>query len=480
MVIVFPIIPWGFLFQRPQQLALRLGKNGELVLYLAPTAEARPEIIKLPWSRNSYAERFAPGVFHYWITISRPFDVHREEFDEKLLNEMAAELSLMLEATKIETPCYLVQHPVWTVLVEKVSKLHPGRIVYDCMDEHSGFQETLPQALADEERLFRLADSVVVTSEALLTKAQAKGARDTALIRNGCDYDFFSAHPRQAFSLPFVPQGCVFGYYGSIQGWFDFELLCEAARLRSQDSFILVGHKDPDLAVRHNCPSNVHLLDAVPYNELPALLALFDVCLIPFKKTPLTIATNPVKIYEYFAAGKPVVSVRLPELETYKDLSYLYSSKDEFLQALNAAAQEKKDSDLIARRKHEAKLNSWDERALCFSGVINHSPELLQTLSAVRSAALFYEYELQARNNTWRSDRDKIIADHQAEIKKVTGEWAELLENKERSWQVSSKTKVSGYKDKIKTIKHKCKSLPGVTYLLQARNALRSIRSRRG
>jgi hypothetical protein len=370
------------------------------------------------------------------------------------------------------------------------------------MDEHSGFEETSPQTLADEELLFQLADAVVTTSEALLAKAKAKGARETTLIRNGCDYDFFSAQPRQAFSLPFVPQGRIFGYYGSIREWFDFELLYEAARLRAEDSFILVGNKNQDPAFKHNCPSNVHLLDAAPYEELPALLALFDVCLIPFKKTPLTMATNPVKIYEYFATGKPVVSVRLPELETYKDLSYLYSSKDEFLQALDAAAQEKKDSELIAKRKHEAKLNSWDKRALCFSGVLNPSPELLQTLTAARCATVFYEYELQAREETWRSDRDRMIADYQAEIEKVAREWAGLLENREKSWQVSRDellsefetklenlraehqqelaAKVLGHQDEIETIRRNYESLPGLSYLLQARDALRSLRCRRG
>jgi len=108
--------------------------------------------------------------------------------------------------------------------------------------------------------------------------------------------------------------------------------------------------------------ANVHLLGEKPYAELPGYFAYFDVCTIPFKIVPLTLATNPVKFYEYLSAGKPVVSIDLPELAIYSDDCYLAHNGKEFVAQLEAAMAQKDDPEKIARRIALAKDNSWDAR----------------------------------------------------------------------------------------------------------------------
>jgi glycosyltransferase involved in cell wall biosynthesis len=86
--------------------------------------------------------------------------------------------------------------------------------------------------------------------------------------------------------------------------------------------------------------ANVRLTGEKPYAELPQWLAGFDVCLIPFRITELTLATNPVKAYEYLSAGKPVVSVGLPELQQFGDLVYRAQDSDDFIAQVSRALAE--------------------------------------------------------------------------------------------------------------------------------------------
>ncbi len=68
---------------------------------------------------------------------------------------------------------------------------------------------------------------------------------------------------------------------------------------------------------------NIALTGEKPYAELPSLIADWHCCIIPFRHTPLTAATNPVKVYEMLAAAKPVVSVGLPELAPMSEAGLL-------------------------------------------------------------------------------------------------------------------------------------------------------------
>ena len=115
---------------------------------------------------------------------------------------------------------------------------------------------------------------------------------------------------------------------------------------------------------------NVHLIGEIPYPELPGYLADFDVCTIPFKVIPLTIATNPVKFYEYLSASKPVVSTQLPELNQYREFCHLAKDKYQFLDQLDNALSHKLSPEEVARRLDLAKRNSWDTRV---DSILNQS-----------------------------------------------------------------------------------------------------------
>src|SRR5262249_53405777 len=122
----------------------------------------------------------------------------------------------------------------------------------------------------------------------------------------------------------------VVGYYGAIAEWFDSDLVADLAERRPDWRFILVGSTFTADLRRLARLENVDLVGEVPYGQVPRWLSLFDVTILPFRRNALTEATNPVKAYEILAAGKPLVSVPLPEMVRLAPLIRLASSAGEF------------------------------------------------------------------------------------------------------------------------------------------------------
>ena len=161
------------------------------------------------------------------------------------------------------------------------------------------------------------------------------------------------------------------GYYGAISEWFDQELVEHAAKTLSHCSFVLIGGNDAGVGLaRIEKLPNVRLLGEKPYAELPKYLHAFDVCIIPFKLGKLMEATNPVKFYEYISAGKPVVSVMLPELFPYREHLYLADSKEDFVAKISLALQER-DAGARQKRIQLAKANTWENRYQDFRAALD-------------------------------------------------------------------------------------------------------------
>ena len=174
------------------------------------------------------------------------------------------------------------------------------------------------------------------------------------MIRNACDYEHFAAAPEVRHPRPVV------GYYGAISDWFDSPLVAALARRCADLDFVLVGSTyGADLRELSRLP-NVRLIGERPYAEIPGWLGSFDVTIIPFRRTPLTEATNPVKAYEIFAAGKPLVAVDLPELREFDSLVRFASDPEGFEREIRAALAE--DPSAAERRREFARRHTWERR----------------------------------------------------------------------------------------------------------------------
>jgi GT2 family glycosyltransferase/glycosyltransferase involved in cell wall biosynthesis len=361
--VFFGVIDWHFRHQRPQQLALALARAGRRVFYVSVNFvdSAQP---------GFELERLDPNLplFQVFFNLPGPHSVYEGPPSEGTLDALRAGQLALWERAHIRQAVHVVQHPYWFALA---AFLPPARLVYDCMDFHAGFDNTGDAHAGTEERLIALADLTIVTSDYLADHAQRLGARQVSMIRNAAEFEHFqsaAAKPEQAGSTPGVRRP-VLGYYGAIAEWFDPALVARLSDAFPQVDIVLIGADTAGVGQRLAGCTNVTLTGEKPYAELPRWLAGFDICLIPFRITELTLATNPVKAYEYLSAGKPVVSVDLPELQSFGDLVYRAQDADDFIAQVSRALDEAADdesprvADLRQRRTAFASGQTWARRA---------------------------------------------------------------------------------------------------------------------
>ena len=319
-VFVFAIIDWHFRIQRPQHLSRELARSGHRVFFLsnhfADVAEPGFQFEQLDERGRLFQIRLhAQGSPAVYFAPPAPHDAAN----------LHASLSGLLLEVQPTRSIALVEHPYWW---DCARRLPNGTVVYDCMDHHEGFGG-MPDALLEIERAARRDADVLVTTSDWLRDRFLQERRRIELIRNACEFDRFAARPSKVWK---DPEGrLVVGYYGAIAEWVDVELLDALATALPEVCFRLVGNDTARAqeALAHH--RNVQFTGERRSPELTYHLYAFDVCLLPFRVVPLTLATNPVELYEYLAAGRTVVAVDLPEMRQFEDLVLVAKDHTDFV-----------------------------------------------------------------------------------------------------------------------------------------------------
>lgn len=225
---------------------------------------------------------------------------------------------------------------VWSYVptaADVVARIDAGGVLYHCIDDYGEFEAAPRAAIAElETRMCGLADLTVVSSRQLFARLRDR-ARAIAYVPHGVDLQVFAPAPVAAApqELERLPRP-IAGFVGRLANWIDLDLVEQCARSLPSWSFVLVGPTNRPLD-RLTALPNVRWLGAKPYAEIPRYLAHFDVCLAPFASSALVESINPLKVHEYLAAGRPVVSTPLPELEPLRDVVRIAAAGD-FAQAL--------------------------------------------------------------------------------------------------------------------------------------------------
>ena len=356
-IIVWGVIDWHFRIQRPQHLARELAARGHRVFYISPRFVRRkqpgftPE--RIDGDGEIYNIRFhLPG--QTWIYHGEPEGAVAEHIRECLAQ--------MLRWADVGRALSRIDHPAWRGMALVTPN---SQICYDCMDNHQGFANTCASLITVEDELLDQADLVTATSAQLYNSVHGRKSA-TALIRNACEFDHFAEPPDDVYVDPDGRR--IIGYYGAIADWFDQDLVRSLARQYPDVTILLVGADTADvLSSLSDCPT-VRGIGEVSYDELPRYFHAMDVCTIPFELNELTLATNPVKIYEYLSAGKPVVTTDLPELRepTLDQLIYRTTSQEDFCEAIGRALAESVDDDIRQERRDYAAGQTWSARAGVF------------------------------------------------------------------------------------------------------------------
>jgi GT2 family glycosyltransferase/glycosyltransferase involved in cell wall biosynthesis len=323
-------IDWSYRHQRPQNLAESLAKSGYQVVYINPTIEyglgSKDEItttqvngVLVSTIRSTYrGKRFYIGV---------------EGFPNLLAEGIAKLVEELITNKFYSSAIIVVGQPSWWPLVER---MQGNQVLFDCMDLHAGFELIDPLNVVHEKSLDITADNIVVTSDFLQNSKsiQLRGAKSVAVIRNGVDSFHFTSDAKPGTEV-------VVGYFGALAEWFDIDLVKHLVETKPRVSFEFIGHiSNPDIFNRLEKYPNVSFLGEVPNKDLPALVRTWKVGLIPFKLSPLILATNPVKMYEYASMGIPIVATQIPEVEHASrqiDGVFVSNSYEEFVQKVDLA-----------------------------------------------------------------------------------------------------------------------------------------------
>jgi glycosyltransferase involved in cell wall biosynthesis len=281
-----------------------------------PRAEDRPPVALflnanyIVWERMKQrphhlaSQLAARGLETFWVNATG-----RRESPRPNLHLIDPEDDLYLE-----NPLVVLYYPFDEEVIGQIERqCKDPMLVYDVLDSieiHPG-----QRAQDNHERLLDRADMVVASSRALYDLLKDRRP-DTVYVPNGVDRDHFAtAAPReQAADLARLPRP-VIGYYGALAEWFDYDLLRRAAVARPRYQFVLIGPAtQPDELDGLLRLPNVRHLGEKSYEELPGYVSAFDVGILTFRQYEVTRCVRPLKVLEYLAAGKPVVSTRLPDM----------------------------------------------------------------------------------------------------------------------------------------------------------------------
>lgn len=350
--IIWGVIDWHFRHQRPQQIAQALAEEGDRVFYvssnLLESKSAGFSIEQLDKNGRLFqinlCVKSLTVIYHHAPTA---------DFSRQLLDSVG-ELLLWANTQKIIN---VVQHPFWSPIAQQIPN---SQLVYDCMDHHEGFANTGKEIIALEHELFRNADLTVTTS-GFLDDIVAKHTPRREIIRNAGEYEYFAAVPADIYRDPKGRK--IIGYYGAIAEWFDIELVRLLSQRFSDCLILLIGADTVNAKAQLKSQSNIVFVGEVPYQKLTHYLYAFDVCLLPFKVIPLILATNPVKVYEYLGAGKPVVAVDVPEIKQFGDLVRVGKDHEHFAGEVADLLAEAPSEINIAERRAFAEQQTWHHRA---------------------------------------------------------------------------------------------------------------------
>lgn len=336
------------LFQRPQHIANNLAKNNSLVLYEVTTMTDRVKTIK-KLSNNLYLVNY----------------------NNILLNRI-----LMQELAKSQKPKYVQLYSTdWKLSVENIKNyIAKGfKFIYEYIDDISpelAGTKNLPQNIIDKYEFAMSNDEVIVVTTADLLKkdvVEHRGEKNLVVSSNGVDYDFFQSFDEDyefedEFKEILEKGKPIVCYYGALAKWFDYELIKKIGET-DKYSVVLFGIKyDESFDENLKDEKNIYFLGARDYKVLKNYARKCDILTIPFKINNITRATSPVKVFEYMALNKPIVTTDMNECRKYKSI-LIGKDHQSFIDMLDKALKSAYDKNYIAVLDKEAKENDWYMKA---------------------------------------------------------------------------------------------------------------------
>lgn len=356
-LLYFTHVPWSWIKQRPQFIAEKLSQSVELTYAEGKSLKSVFKRSTRCYNANSVRKIGYLRVPRYNPIISKSYKIL------DFLNLVFLKLSINLNlyeyvwVTSIES-----YHRIAGILPQKV------KLIYDCMDDELEFPQVCNNIKAREilseyeKELVSRADVIICSAENL--KQQIINRTDTKkvihVINNAAVYPIIGQNLEFRNNFIFDADKQSMLYIGTIAKWFDFDTVITLLDNDSNLVCYLVGPLETTLP---NHERLIHL-GKCTHTEIWGIMKQADILLMPFVLNPLIESVNPVKLYEYIWAEKPIIATRYGESMKFDDYCFLYSSKHEVLDIYKTLKYNRfspKQSSM-ALIKQFVENNTWDSR----------------------------------------------------------------------------------------------------------------------
>ncbi len=388
-IICFAPDPWEGLWRNRHQIMTRLARYNTVIYveprrYLGETyRQLRARRLRLADLRKPLLEPVnigspvqtagACGLWRYHDPYYAPFAGRRS----------GGRLTAALRRRAFRAALHRlgVRQPILWLLrpfhADQIGLYEEKLVVYHITDAYSEFPLVTDKTAfcRDEEALLHRADVVIVTSPGLLASKLPHNPH-TYLVPNAVDYSGFQAalaDPNRRLVAADAIARPHIGYVGALNEKIAFDLLEHVARARPGWQLLLVGALDltahPDKADALRRLSNVHWLGRLPASQVPDAIASMDVCLLPYERNAWTANIDSLKLYEYLACGKPVVSTDVPAARAFESVVRIAAERTTFITAIETALTDNAPN-VIAARQAVAAGNTWDMRVAQIEGLL--------------------------------------------------------------------------------------------------------------
>ena len=340
------------LFQRPQHIAKNLSDENCLVFYEVTTMTDKVKDLK-KIKDNLYLVNLKNSVIKN-ILFSK---VEKKLNKNKYIQFYSTDYKIALEEVKT----YIKQG--FKIIYEYIDDLSPQILGTDEIPRNT--IEKYNYMLKDTKNIF-----VIVTADKLENDiVEKRGTEKLAFSSNGVDYEHFqdidlSYKFEEDFENILKQNKPIIGYYGALASWVDYDLIKYLAENRPNYNIVFFGVKYDGEYDKSGVDSlkNVYFLGKREYKVLKNYASRFSVCTIPFKVNNITKSTSPVKLFEYMAIQKPIVTTEMDECKKYKSVM-IAKNKEEFVKLVDKAIGLSDNVKYKKELKKEACENTWSQKA---------------------------------------------------------------------------------------------------------------------
>lgn len=281
------------------------------------------------------------------------------QFNEALLR---CQLQYVMRKLFIENPVVWVACPS---ACDTAIEIRYRKLVYQRTDRYEDYPHVHRETIFNYDRKLKSTADMTVYVNRSLYEEEADQCKNAFFLDHGVDYEMFASAENSRYipaEIADIGKPLV-GYFGRMADHkFDVDLISKVAELLPEFFFVFVGYVSPECRDMFT-KDNIQIIAKQPYERIPHYGKCFDVAILPLRINKWTEVANPIKLKEYLALGKPVVSTpSFTELQEYLDVVYEAKTPEDFAQYIKKACSED-NPELVKKRRQKVAQASWDSKA---------------------------------------------------------------------------------------------------------------------